>query len=75
MKRESGEAEKRRSGEAEWIMGTHKDLHIDEHQIFEAIEVLRRKLLNFLKQRKNRRQEEFEAAKRFKNGSGNASTR
>jgi len=27
--------------------------YIDEHQILEAIEALRRKLLNFLKQRKN----------------------
>ncbi len=37
--------------------------YIDEHQILESIEALRRKLLNFIKQRKNRK-EELEAGKR-----------
>ena len=39
--------------------------YIDEHKILEAIEALRRKLLNFIKQRKNRK-ETFDEGKRFK---------
>lgn len=49
----------------------HRLNYTDEHQIFEAIEALRRKLLNFIKQRKNG-QKEFEGVKSLKRGSGEA---